>query len=76
VVAHRIAADIAGLVIRDIIAIDAKFDVGAHTAHCFAEMSDFSPILPEQMKDEAQRGFFPYARQFLELCHCIRYQFR
>jgi len=73
VVAHGIAAYIAGIMVRDIIAIIAKFDLAAHTGHDLTEMVDFAPVLPEQVQDQAERRFLPYTGQLLELSHGISY---
>jgi hypothetical protein len=49
----------------------AEADLGTYTCDGFTERVHFGDILPEQVQDEAQRGFLPDAREPRECLHGI-----
>jgi hypothetical protein len=59
-VTHGVAAYIAGLVVGDVIAIDAKLNLAAHTRYGITEMSNFQFVLLEEMQNQPKSCFLPY----------------
>src|SRR5438128_480511 len=74
--AHGIGTDGADVGISHIMTALAEFDLAAHAAHYFAEMLHIGSIFLEQMKHQAEGGFFTNPGQFSKLVDRIFQQGR
>lgn len=70
----RIAAYVAGVVVRHVVAYLAKADMGTHPLHRFGKSHRSVFRLLQKVHNEAEGSFFAYARQGGKSLNCILYQ--
>jgi hypothetical protein len=75
VVAVKVAAYFALIVIRYIMTGAAKFYFASHSGNSFTQKLYLFVVLFQQMQHQAQGGFLTYTRQFGKLGNSIGYEF-